>query len=340
MTQRGSQPLISGPGLDDQATRLRAMVQQGRATRPASITIEAPQRPASVPPRVVAPARFRRPSKPVVAFTSGKGGVGKTNLTVNVACVMARRGVRVTLLDADLGLANADVLCGITPTTRLDAAIPTRPGAEPARDLRQLALTTPGNFRLIPGAVGTQRLAAMAAAERAVIWSGLAELDSDTDVFIIDTGAGMGEAVTGFVEPADVGVVVTTPEPSALADAYALIKCMALRRIGESGGGELALVVNMARNAQEAAAVHARLSAVCARFLRFQPTLLGVIHDDDAIKRAVRARVPLMLGDETSQAPAADDVEALAGTLLSRLGVKAKPAAAPKPGFWQRLFRA
>jgi flagellar biosynthesis protein FlhG len=340
VTQRGSQPLISGPGLDDQATRLRALVQQGRASRPASITIEAPTRPAPATARVAVPVRFRRPAKPVITFTSGKGGVGKTNLAVNVACVMARRGVRVTLLDADLGLANADVLCGITPTTRLDAAVPTRPGAEPARDLRQLALTTPANFRLIPGAVGTQRLAAISAAERAGLWSSLAELDSDTDVFLIDTGAGMGETITGFVEPADLGVVVTTPEPSALADAYALIKCVALRRVGEASSGELAVVINMARTPEEAAAVHARLAAVCSRFLRFQPTLLGVIRDDDAVKRAVRARVPFMLADDAAQSPASVDVEALAGTLLRRLGIKAKSVAAPKPGFWKRLFGA
>jgi hypothetical protein len=136
----------------DQATKLRELVREWREAAPISTGDAAKAEPAA------------RRRCPVVTITSGKGGVGKTNIAVNLAIALSQLGARVTVLDADLGLANADLLCGITPTTRLESAIEGRPGER--RGLRQLAVAGPAGVRLIPGAVGLPRIAELTAAQR------------------------------------------------------------------------------------------------------------------------------------------------------------------------------
>ncbi|MBY0309306.1 MAG: AAA family ATPase, partial [Phycisphaerales bacterium] len=199
----------------DQARRLRSLMDAG---------------PLPVPGR-----RAR-----VVAVSSGKGGVGKTNLAVNLAIALQRRGVRTTLLDLDLGLANADLLCGLNPPSRLDRAA--------LRDITLEALTVlaPGGFRLVPGSVGLGRPGARAAvglgAPSEADTSALArlhELDACSDVVILDTGAGMGQLVRSCLAVAELVLLVATPEPTSIADAYALLKVACGGRTcgrGEVGG--------------------------------------------------------------------------------------------------------
>ncbi|HYE03441.1 MAG TPA: P-loop NTPase [Phycisphaerales bacterium] len=271
----------------------------------------------------------------VVTIASGKGGVGKTNLAVNLSIAFAQAGLRVTLLDADLGTANADLLCGLNPLVRLDRAV----GG--GRSLPELAIEAPGGFHLVPGAAGMARIADLAAPERARLLAGVGQLRRDSDLLVIDTAAGIGADVRAFVAAADLALLVTTPEPTAIADCYALIKCVC----GEAGAarpgpGGLALVVNQAESRSGSCEVHARLAAVCARFLRRDLPLLGSVAQDVRVPGAVRARSPLLL--RSPRSPAARDLRGLAGSLSRRLGLTfpARAEERTRAGLARRLLGA
>ena len=318
-------PVSSVPAavvVGDQASRLRTLV--GAAER-------APE------PRPVRRAK-------IVAIASGKGGAGKTNTSVNLAIALTDLGHRVTLLDADLGMANADVLCGLAPTTRLDRALgvsdrPVAGGRRPA--LAEIAVEAPGGFRLIPGAVGIARMADLSQPERARLVAGLAELEGDADVVVVDTGAGVSRGVTAFVEAADLAIVVVTPEPTSVTDAYGLIKCV----VGAAMSGavtppRLVLLVNQAASEDEARSVHARIASVAARFLSYTIPLLGWVALDPRVPAAVRRRRPLLL--ESPRCPASRDLRVVARTMDRELRLHAAASgtgrAAGLPGLIARLF--
>jgi len=257
--------------------------------------------------------------------------VGKTSTCVNLAIALAQLRQRVTLLDADLGLANADVLCGITPTTRLDAAVEvvrqdpllygvTRPA--PRRSLSHIAVDAPGGFRLVPGAVGLTRMANLSPSQRELILRGLTDLEAESDAVLIDTGAGLSDTVTTFAAVADLTLVVATPEPTSIADAYAMIKAVThLRATKAPGTGfRTAIIINQATNQQEGEAVHARIAATAKRFLGIEPPLLGVVVNDPAVAASVRARTPVML--HSPSAKACKDLRTVAANLAELLSLK------------------
>ncbi len=244
---------------------------------------------------------------PIVAIASGKGGVGKTNVAVNLSIALAQRGLRVTLLDADLGVANADLVAGVNPSRRVDQAID---GA--AMDLASLTHEAPGGYRLVPGCVGVGRFAELGAVARERLLSGLVNLGATNDVLIVDTGAGVGPLVTGFVAAADLALIVLTPEPTAIADAYALIKCVRAVKggadqgpnaRGDEGGLDVGmrLIVNQA-SAEEARAVHGRVDSTTRKFLGLSVKLAGHVAHDPRLGLAVRARTPVSLAFPASQA--------------------------------------
>lgn len=282
--------------------------------------------PRSIVPREVAPVR---PTIPVIAIASGKGGVGKTSLAVNLAIALTQAGCRASLLDADLGLANADVLCGIVPTSRLDMVVedadqpdqsahdPLFDDAPPTRAMAEIAVRAPGGFLLVPGSVGVAQMTRLTVRQRRSLMAGLATLESRSDIILIDTSAGLGADVLSFVSAADATLVVATPEPTSIADAYALMK-VSITHAREAGREppRLLLVVNQARNRQEARKVHNRLSTVADRFLGTSLPLLGFVRLDEHARQAVRARHPFTLASRG--APASRDVRALAGVLITR----------------------
>jgi flagellar biosynthesis protein FlhG len=251
---------------------------------------------------------------PVLAIASGKGGVGKSNIALNLAIALARRGVRVTVLDADVGVANIDVLCGINPARRLDAAF--SPGATRLQDL---TIDAPGGFRLVPGSAGLSRLAELTGDQRQQLIAQICELGDHADLLIVDTGAGVGALVTALVAWADMSLIVTTPEPTAIADAYALIKIAMARAPRPALRPDLHIVVNAADSASEAARVHARLSSVSERFLGQVLPMAGAIAADPHVVRAVRMRCPLML--RSPGAPASLAMIALADRVAQSLGL-------------------
>jgi flagellar biosynthesis protein FlhG len=236
----------------------------------------------------------------IVAVTSGKGGVGKTNVAVNLAVRLTQMGRRVILLDADLGTANADVLCNLCPAGNLAHVVAGR------MTLAQALVEAPGGFGLIPGASGLAQMAALGTYERDRLVDQMQQLEAAADVLLVDTGAGIGPNTLGFVVGADQQLVVTTPEPTAVTDAYAVIKTAARQRRDL----DVRVLVNMAKDSAEAKAVFARLQAVCRKFLDLPVQYAGYIPTDARVPAAVRRRRPFVL--EYPLAPASASIGQLA----------------------------
>lgn len=221
----------------------------------------------------------------VLAVTSGKGGVGKSNVSVNLAARLAGMGRRVLLLDADMGLANADVLCDVTVRTNLAHVIAGR------KRLSDAMVKGPGGFTLIPGASGLAQMANLSEFERARVVAMLRQMEGEYDLVIVDTGAGIGPNVMSFLLSADEVLVVTTPEPTAITDAYAVIKAVCRQREGVP----VSLLVNMVKDREEAGRVHDRVAAVCRRFLGVSLGEAGYVLSDPRVTAAVRRRAPFVL---------------------------------------------
>ena len=293
----------------DQATHLRRLVR--RAAEPD----RGARRRAAVPV-IERPTRLAQ----AIAITSGKGGVGKTNLAVNLAVCLARQNRRTCLLDADLGLANADILCNLTPRLTLEQVVSGR------CRLAEAMLPAPGGFRLIPGACGVARLADLDGVARQRLIEQLAALDRVADDLVIDTAAGLGPGVLAFVAASSRVLVVTTPEPTAMTDAYGMIKALA----AGSRRHDVWLVVNMVTSEPEGRRVFDRMNRVSRTFLGRTLTYGGAVPADDAVREAIRHRVPFTL--YAPDAPATRAVEALARSLLGM-----KPLPAMTGGFFSRL---
>ncbi len=279
---------------EDQASRLRALVRAldpEREAPPARTKTEArtpsEQRPRKGP---------RERAAPVIAIASGKGGVGKTSTSVNLAIALASLGKKTTLLDADLGLANADVLCGMLPSTRLEHSLVR--GSRQTLD--QIALTAPGGFRLVPGSVGVARMANLPRAARDSLIDRLIEIEQTSDLVLIDTSAGIHDSVTSMIRASDLCLVVATPEPTSIADAYALIKCVVQpAREKKLEPPRIGLIVNQA-GLREADNVHTRVAGVCRRFLSYDLGLVGSIRKDRRVSAAVKRRKPFMISSPHS----------------------------------------
>jgi len=248
--------------------------------------------------------RRRRRGGSTVAITSGKGGVGKTSIAVNLSVWLASKGVRVTLVDVDLGLANADILLNIRPRYTLAHVLSGH------RTIEEIVMDGPGGLRFIPGASGVQEVADLSDFDRQTFINQLARLRINTDITVLDCGAGLSRSILSFARSADRVVVVTTPEPPAVTDAYATIKAL----YQEHGTPPVGLFVNRAETRAMAEATFDRIAGVAHRFLKKSVANQGFMLQDRVVEAAVMARRPFVISDPAS--PASACIAALANTIV------------------------
>jgi len=262
----------------------------------------------------------------VITVASGKGGVGKSSMVLNLALILTKMHHRVVVVDADLGMANMDVLVNIAPRYTLADLL------SGERSVEEIIISGPLNLQIVPGASGLYDLANLDQRHRCLLLERLKELEDHSDLLIIDTGAGISRTVISFIGAADEFILLTTPEPTALADAYGLMKVIAelgLRR-------RIFVAVNFVRFIQQGEQSFERLKRVAGRYL---PSLelyyLGEIQYDSAVSRAVHEFVPFVLSHP----------HGAAARSLSRIALRLAPGAL-KPageecgsvGFFQRLI--
>ena len=228
----------------------------------------------------------------VIAVSSGKGGVGKTTVAVNLATALAKADRRVLLLDGDLGLASVDVLLGLTPTATLEQLLAGE------RRLEEILLTTTEGVTVIPSASGVARMAKLAPTENAAIVSALSALPEIYDTLIVDTGPGIGESVLFFCQASQHHLIVIRDEPASLTDAYALIKT--LRRAYHVK--RFRVLVNMATPDSDPRELFERLRRVTDRFLDVVLEFVGEIPADEGIARSIRAQRPVVATAPTGAA--------------------------------------
>ncbi len=214
----------------------------------------------------------------VISITSGKGGVGKTNIVVNLGFAFSKMGLRVLLLDADLGLANLDVLLGLAPKYNFSHVI------MGTKTIKEIAITGPGDIKILPASSGIQELTKLTKEQGARFLTELDTMLDSFDIFLIDTAAGISSNVMYFNSSAQEIIVVVTPEPTSITDAYALMKVLSLKY----SQNYFKLVVNHVISEEEAREVFRQLSLVADRFLDITIEYLGHILYDKRVPKSVR----------------------------------------------------
>ena len=214
----------------------------------------------------------------VIAVTGGKGGVGKTSVSVNLALALADLGRRVMLLDADLGLANVDVMLGLTPKRNLADVI------EGECELRDVIIPGPGGIRIVPASSGAANMVRLTSQQHAGLIQAFSDISDSIDVLIIDTAAGIGDGVISFVRAAQEVLLVVTDEPTSITDAYALVKL--LNR--DYGLSRFRVLANMTHTPEEGRNLYAKLTKVTERFLDVALQYVGAIPADELVRKSVQ----------------------------------------------------
>ena len=258
-----------------------------------------------------------------IAITSGKGGVGKTSVAVGLSIALARGGSSVTLLDADLGLANINVILGIIPKYNLYHVI------KGQKKLKDIVIEVPEGIKIIAGASGFHQLANLDPKQRNEFIGAVSELDSD-DYMVVDTGAGVSQNVLSFVIAADEIIVVTTPEPTAITDAYGIIKSIA----AQSPDKIIKIIVNRVQSVAEGNRVAQRVINIAGQFLNIKVENLGFIFDDIYVPKSVRNQKPFIVSYPKSKASACINI------IADRIGNKATGAGRGSglASFFKNLF--
>lgn len=227
----------------------------------------------------------------VIAVTSGKGGVGKTNLSVNVGIALSQMGQRVVLMDADMGLANVDILLGVYPQFNLSHVL------SGEKTLNEIMLQGPSGLRIIPGASGIQKMSELTSVEQAAVIHAFSEID-DIDVLIVDTAAGISGSVVNFARACQEIIVVVCDEPTSLTDAYAFIKL--LNR--DYGLSHFHVITNMVQSVQQGHGLFQKLSKVTDRYLDVTLKFAGAVPYDEYLRKSVQKQQPVVMGFPRSKA--------------------------------------
>ncbi len=276
----------------------------------------------------IAPSKAVSTSARVIAVTSGKGGVGKTNIAVSLSIALSDMGHRVTLMDMDLGMGNVDILLNISPEHDIGDVVAGR------MEIEDVVVETPLKLKVVPGVSGDEHLANLSEHDKRHLTNMLEHLCYENDFVIIDTGAGIGRNTTMFTTTADEAIVVTTPEPTSMMDAYAAIKTIKKK----SPDTMIHLLVNMARGEKEARAAIKRMSSIASHFIGGHLEEDGYILFDDAVAKSVRYRRPFILHDPLSQPSRA--ILNIARTIVDIKPEHHVYMENHQPGFLSRLLRA
>lgn len=228
----------------------------------------------------------------IIAVTSGKGGVGKTNISVNMAIAYAQLGKKVILIDGDLGMANVNVLLNIVPQFNLMQVI------NKQKTMQEIILDTEFGIRFIAGANGFSKIANLTTDELDYFAEQFSQL-GNADIIIIDTGAGIAENVLRFVAAADEVYVVTTPEPTAITDAYGMIKIITTELVDREIN--IKLLVNRVHSADEGKRISDRIINIVGQFLNYKVDYIGFVYDDPAVTQSVIRQKPFMVVNPTSK---------------------------------------
>lgn len=216
----------------------------------------------------------------VIAVTSGKGGVGKTNVVVNLASALCQRGKKILILDADFGLANVDVLLGLAPQYHLGDFLDGR------KTLEEVVVTSPAGFTIIPAAPGVQNMSDLDDTQIRRLLQGLDDFSRNFDILFIDTSAGISDNVTRLLLASQQIIVISSPDPTSVVDAYAVIKIV----LQIDPARSMRILINSVSGNQEAEQVFAQLSRVTQRFLAREIQYLGYVPWDEKLSDAVRAQ--------------------------------------------------
>ena len=227
----------------------------------------------------------------VVAVSGGKGGVGKTNVAINISIGLAEAGSRVVLLDADFGLANVDVLLGLKASNTIEQVL------DGSCSLQDIMLTGPAGIKIIPASSGTRHLSMLSSMEHAGLIRAFSDIANQLDVLVVDTAAGISDSVVNFLSAAQEVLMVVCNEPSSITDAYALIKLMN-RDFGRS---RFRIVANMVADEREGRQLFESLNQVCGQFLDVGLIYAGTIPFDTKLRDAVRQQTPVILAAPSSE---------------------------------------
>ncbi len=231
----------------------------------------------------------------VIAVSGGKGGVGKSNISVNLSIALAELRRRVVLLDADLGLANVDVLLGVRATHTLADVL------AGTHSLNDVLVNGPAGMKIVPASSGVQRMAELSTAEHVGLINAFNELSDQVDILVIDTAAGISDTVISFVRAANEVIVVVCDEPSSITDSYALIKLLNK----DYGMFRFRVVANMTRTPQEGLNMFNKLNTVCEKFLDVSLQFVGQIPFDENVRKAVQKQKALLEFAPSSKASVA-----------------------------------
>lgn len=242
----------------------------------------------------------------IITIASGKGGVGKTNFTLNLGIALGEFGKKVMILDADLGLANVDVLLGAAPKYNLSHVISGK------RTIKEIVIKGPNDIDIIPGGSGVYELAQLPEEDLNRFLEQLSNIDNDYDFLLIDTGAGLNKSVLSFSLAADEVYIITIPEPTSLTDAYGLIKTINKHRYM----GKIKLIVNRVTSREEGEVTGKKIKIVVERFLEnCDLKVLGFINDDRQVIESVKKQEPFLTAYPNAQATA--DIYSIAADILN-----------------------
>jgi flagellar biosynthesis protein FlhG len=267
--------------LNDQAAGLRAMKGQFKQTVSSASDASLSKTATNLDTQVR-----------VIAIASGKGGVGKTNVSVNLGVALSKLGQKVMIMDADFSLANVDIMLGLNTPFNLSHVI------NGQKNLREIVQEGPAGLKIIPASSGVKRLANLSPQENMSLLKAFERLGAEMDILIVDTAAGIADSVVTFCQAAQDVLIVVCDEPASITDAYALVKVLSR----DYGVKDFKLVVNMSRSPAHSQRLYEKFAGVCQQYLQVSVTLFGAIPFDQDLRTAVQRQVPVVLSFPASHA--------------------------------------